>query len=221
MTNFVAITFDDGYVEHVKIARLLSNLEIKATFYLTTHIKELKSKKLLTVQPSLIMEIAELGHEIGSHTCTHRDLRSCDTSTLSYELRYSKLFLEDLLGTEILGLAYPWGYYNRKVLEVAQNYYLYARTTENNLKGKDINLLNSPPVSRYEICAIAGLTIKRSDFLELLKKIIRAKHKHLVIYTHICNPVKIVTFIKILQNINFKFVTLYELFTHLMEEYDL
>lgn len=220
MGNLVAPSFDDGYIEYVKAAHLLSRLGVKATFYLTTHIRELEKKRLLATRPDLIMEIAALGHEIGSHTCTHKDLRKCDGETLIYELRDSKKFLEDLLGKEVLGLAYPWGFYNSKVLEVASKYYVYGRTTEL-MNLNVIKLLNSPPRSRYELGAIAGLAIKGGGFQKMLINITKVKHKHIILYTHVVQPVKLATFINIMKSLNVKFVTVYELVAHLAKEYDL
>jgi len=98
----------------------------------------------------LIIEIVELVHEIGSHTCTHKDLRKYGRETLIYELENSKRFLGDLLGKEVLGLAYPWGFYNPRVLEAVSKYYIYVRTTEL-MNLNDANLLNFPHCSRYEI----------------------------------------------------------------------
>jgi peptidoglycan/xylan/chitin deacetylase (PgdA/CDA1 family) len=111
MTKLVAISFDDGYLEYVRGARLLSELGVKASFYITTDLNAWERKPLLAKKPELIAEIAELGHEIGSHTCTHRDLRQLQRNDLVYELKHSKNFLEDVTGREILGIAYPWGFY--------------------------------------------------------------------------------------------------------------
>jgi peptidoglycan/xylan/chitin deacetylase (PgdA/CDA1 family) len=130
MTKLVAISFDDGYLEYVKGARLLSMLGVKASFYLTTCLRAWEKRPLLATKPELIAEIAELGHEIGSHTCTHRDLRQLQPVDLVSELKDSKIFLEDVSGNEVMGIAYPWGFYNSKVLTVASKYYRYGRTTE-------------------------------------------------------------------------------------------
>ncbi|MEM2613992.1 MAG: polysaccharide deacetylase family protein [Nitrososphaerota archaeon] len=223
MDNLITLSFDDGYVDYVKVAKLLSNLGVKATFYLTTHIREWGKRQLLATRPDLIIEISDLGHEIGSHTCTHKDLRKCSKETLVYELKNSKRFLEDLLGKEVLGLAYPWGFYNSRVLGVVREYYNYARTTEFNVNGA--NLLNSPPKSRYEIGAIAGLAIRGGGFHKMLINIMKVRHKHLVLYTHVVQPIKLITFINMIKSLNaffnVRFVTVYEMFTHLAKEYDL
>jgi peptidoglycan/xylan/chitin deacetylase (PgdA/CDA1 family) len=218
MTKLVAISFDDGYLEYIKGARLLFQAGVKASFYLTTCLKAWEKRPLLATQPELIAEIAELGHEIGSHTCTHRDLRQLQLGNLVSELKHSKNFLEDVSGREILGIAYPWGFYNSKVLTAASKYYRYGRTTEFGLNGS--MLLNAPPCSRYEIGAIAGLAL-RGGFQIMLRNLLKAKHWHLVLYTHMVQPVKLATFISTLRSLNIKFATVSELFDHLATEYEL
>ncbi|MEM0314027.1 MAG: polysaccharide deacetylase family protein [Candidatus Bathyarchaeia archaeon] len=216
--SLIALSFDDGYIEYVKAAYLLSTIGVKATFYLNTHIREWEKRPLLTTKQDLVIEIAKLGHEIGSHTCTHKDLRKCNRGTLIYELKNSKMFLEDLLGKEVLGFAYPWGFYTPKVLEEVSKYYTYARTTEL-MNLNVVSLLNSPPRSRYELGAIPGLAIKSSGLPKLLKDSMRVRHKHIILYTHVVQPVKLITFINLMKSLNAKFVTVYELFAHLAKEY--
>jgi peptidoglycan/xylan/chitin deacetylase (PgdA/CDA1 family) len=217
MTNLVAISFDDGYPDYVGGARLLSKLGVKATFYLTTHLKALDGRPLMATRPELVAEIAELGHEIGSHTCTHKDLRQLQLKDLTFELKCSKMFLEDITGREVLGIAYPWGFYNSKVLSVVPRYYSYGRTTEFNLNGS--MLLNSPPRSRYEIGAIAGLAMK-GGFQKMLMNLMKIRHWHLVLYTHVVQPVKLVAFINMMKSM-VKFVTASELVAHVAKEYEL
>jgi peptidoglycan/xylan/chitin deacetylase (PgdA/CDA1 family) len=218
MTRLAAISFDDGYLEYVKGAVLLSKLGVKATFYIITHLKSWEEKSLLTEKPELIAEIAELGHEIGSHTCTHKDLRQLQSSNLIYELKTSKNFLEDVTGREILGIAYPWGFYDSRVLTIVSNIYHYGRTTEYRLSGGV--LLNALPRSKYEIGAIAGLAM-RGGFQRMLENLLRVKHWHLVLYTHLVQPVKLVALIKVMRSINVKFVTVSELVDHLVREHGL
>jgi len=76
MDNLITLSFDDGYVDYVKVAKLLSNLGVKATFYLTTHIREWGKRQLLATRPDLIIEISDLGHEIGCLAFSRVVLRS-------------------------------------------------------------------------------------------------------------------------------------------------
>ena len=216
LTNLIAISFDDGYLDHVKAAYLLRRLGVRATFYLITHLKHWNRKPLLATQPELIANIAELGHEIGSHTCTHKNLRKLQLGDLIFELKLSKKVLEDITGMEVLGLAYPWGLYNPKVLEIAPRYYDYCRTTEFNLN--NVELINSPPRSRYEIGAVAGFSM-RDGFKKMLVNVMKVKHWHLVLYTHVVQPFKLITFVNIMKSLNVRFVTVSELVAHLYREY--
>ena len=126
----IALTIDDGYLDHAKLARLLAELKIRATFFVITHIKGFEGRSLLTQNMRLIAEIADLGHEIGSHTCTHRVLTMLNIMDLKTELKESKKLLEDVTGREVLGLAYPYGIYNTKIIEFARENYYYAKATD-------------------------------------------------------------------------------------------
>ncbi|MBS7612510.1 polysaccharide deacetylase family protein [Candidatus Bathyarchaeota archaeon] len=218
MIDLLALSFDDGYLNHVKSAHLLSRLKVKGTFYIITHLKAWDKRPLLTTRPELITEIAELGHEIASHTCTHKDLRKLQLNDLIFELKASKAFLEDVTGKEVLGLAYPYGFYNSRVLNAVHRYYDYCRTTEFNLDC--VMLMNSPPRSRYEIGAIPGLAIK-GGFQKMLINAMKVKHRHIVLYTHVFQPVKLVTLVNMMKSLNVSFVTVSKLFHHLVKEYEL
>lgn len=65
---YVSLSFDDGYASHYNMAKYSSAIGIKATFFVTTHLKE---KLFLSSTPKRIVEMSDLGHEIGSQSCTH------------------------------------------------------------------------------------------------------------------------------------------------------
>ncbi|MGB9622246.1 MAG: polysaccharide deacetylase family protein [Candidatus Bathyarchaeia archaeon] len=115
--------FDDGYISHMEVAYLLSRLDIRATFFITTHLKYFEKKPLLTINTELIAELSGLGHEVASHTCTHRVFTDLSVSDLRYELKESKHYLENITGKEVLGLAYPYGIYNLRIIKIVKDYY--------------------------------------------------------------------------------------------------
>jgi len=123
----VALTFDDGYIEHYRVARLLNRLGIKATFFIITHLTRFEGKRLLTSRPKLIEEINQMGHQIGSHTKTHPNLTSIPLHKVEEEARESKQLLEDLTGNEVRGFAYPYGAYNTNIVNIIGKHYEYAR----------------------------------------------------------------------------------------------
>ncbi len=60
------------------------------------------------------------GHEFESHTVTHPDLTQVNLKRLKAELFLSKAILEDRLGKEINYLSFPFGKYNKQVLDFSQ-----------------------------------------------------------------------------------------------------
>lgn len=99
-----------------------------------------------------IAELIELGHEVSSHTCTHRILTEIPQSELEWELTESKKRLEDLTGREVLGLAYPYGLYNTHVIRATMEWYQYTRATDILPIDDPLNLdLTSTYIRRYII----------------------------------------------------------------------
>lgn len=123
----VALTFDDGYLSQLKHAMMLYKLDITGTFFLITGLREYMGRKLI-VSEDVIREIVNMGHEVGSHTHTHRDLTKLSAGEVEEEFRLSKSVVEKLADCDSIGIAYPFGAFNYKVVEIARKYFLYGRT---------------------------------------------------------------------------------------------
>lgn len=126
----VALTFDDGTIKQYYAIKVLSKFHVRCTIFCVTHLKKhpRTNEQMLASEPEKIQELHSLGHEIGSHTCTHPDLTKISLEKMRYELRESKLVLEDITGSEIVGFAYPYSIYNQQVLKEVRNFYGYARS---------------------------------------------------------------------------------------------
>jgi len=61
------------------------------------------------LQPSEVVKLRDLGHEIGSHTNSHVLLPQTDSSALSSELSESKRMLEEWLDSSVAHFCYPNG----------------------------------------------------------------------------------------------------------------
>jgi peptidoglycan/xylan/chitin deacetylase (PgdA/CDA1 family) len=70
---------------------------------------------------SMLREIASSGHEIGSHSLTHANLVWLDDAELAKELRDSKAILEEITGTAVKSLSFPFGSWNKRVWEAAKS----------------------------------------------------------------------------------------------------
>ncbi len=69
---------------------------------------------------SQLDELHAAGFEIGSHTVTHPDLTRVDASRLQVELQRSKEDIEDHIGKSVDVISFPFGRYNRAVVDACR-----------------------------------------------------------------------------------------------------
>jgi peptidoglycan/xylan/chitin deacetylase (PgdA/CDA1 family) len=122
----VSVTFDDGLMSQVTNAvPLLNERGLKATFFLITAAMEVPWEQW--------RQVAEQGHEIGSHTVNHHDLTVLSESALRYELSESRRVInQNIPSQSCISLAYPFTWSDADVRDIASEYYIAARggTTE-------------------------------------------------------------------------------------------
>ena len=111
----VAVTFDDGYLDWVTTALpILSELQVRATFFVTTSFQLVTSEPQTVIEPLREVDVrtlADAGYEIGSHSHTHRDLSVCTSEELRFELSESRRLLAELSKQPVNHLSYPKGRY--------------------------------------------------------------------------------------------------------------
>jgi peptidoglycan/xylan/chitin deacetylase (PgdA/CDA1 family) len=124
----VVLTFDDGYDSlHSRAMPLLDQYGFTATVFVTTGWVEGDGTRATRKGPgrmlswSQVTEAMLAGIEIGAHTCQHLQLDQLPEGLLREELYSSKERLEDKLGQQVPGLAYPFGYSNARVRQVARD----------------------------------------------------------------------------------------------------
>jgi peptidoglycan/xylan/chitin deacetylase (PgdA/CDA1 family) len=201
----IALTFDDGYLEHFNTARLLWRLGIKGTFFVITGLEKWRGKKLLTVEPERIKEMHEMGHEIGSHTSSHPNLLLTTETEVEDELSKSKSYLEGVIASRVVGFAYPWGLHNEAVKNAVRKYYDYARVDSGFTcgMGHDDGLGD-----RY---AIQAESLLRRSAASLLAKALGRKDRASVILFHAVDDISLVAWIHYLRLLNGRFMPLSQL----------
>ena len=126
----IFVTFDDGYKNLWNAFSVFQKLKddtfqpvgtIFAISDFLTKPKRLSGPELLEMSNSKLFSIQ-------SHTATHPDLRSTPNS--EYELKESKEKLESITGKPVIALAYPFGFFDDRVIAETKNYYKFAVTVK-------------------------------------------------------------------------------------------
>lgn len=164
----VTFSYDDGVVQDIRFIELLNKYNLKCTFNLNSGL--LSKKGLLTVNgrrvchyklhPDDIRGIYE-GHEVAAHTLTHPNLTECGKDEIIHEVESDRQRLSELVGYEVVGMAYPCGGTNNddRVAEIIKNNtgIKYCRTiTENGSFEPQDNLFRFNP------------TVGHTDFINLM-----------------------------------------------------
>ena len=109
----VVLTFDDGWLEHARVVpKLLSEYAYTATFFVMGC--HWGNKNYVDVND--VRALAESGHEIGGHSCTH-DPSLSDVSRLddaqwpriAGEALLSRSEIQSYVGIDIRSYAFPYG----------------------------------------------------------------------------------------------------------------
>jgi len=102
------------------LLKLFEKYEIKATFFTVGRIAE--------NHPELIKEISENGHEIASHSYSHKDIRTISKEEFESDLKKSIQVLEKITGEKILGFRAPYfsiDYKNLWAFDIIEKYLKY------------------------------------------------------------------------------------------------
>jgi peptidoglycan/xylan/chitin deacetylase (PgdA/CDA1 family) len=166
----VVLTFDDGYESfHTQAMPLLDQYGFTATVFVTTGWVEGGETRPAIKGPgrmlswSQITEAALAGIEVGAHSCQHPQLDRLPESLLREELYSSKERLEDELGQPVPGLAYPFGYSNAEVRQVARDAgYGYGYAVRNTTARQ-----TSDPF------ALPRLTVRRSMTMPVFRRLMQ------------------------------------------------
>jgi peptidoglycan/xylan/chitin deacetylase (PgdA/CDA1 family) len=127
--GLVSITLDDGYSSHYTLARpALNERGLRATYYLIADgLRGWWGPDFLSAGDA--GNLAADGHEIGSHSVTHPDLRQSSDAALEQELSGSQDYLVANAGvSDVPSFASPYGAYDERTLTATKKYYVSHRT---------------------------------------------------------------------------------------------
>jgi hypothetical protein len=130
LLKYLTISVDDGHPTDSRMANLLQQFDLKATFYVPQSNPERAVMSL-----NEIREIA--GHfDMGAHTLSHGSLQRMDDARALAEIEGAKNWLEDLTGQEVAAFCYPKGKFNSRTPDLVKSAgFKGARTCMFNLHG--------------------------------------------------------------------------------------
>ena len=125
----VTFSFDDGIVQDYRMIELLNKYNLKATFNLSS---ELLGHPDVLIQrghrvchykvPAEKVKAVYEGHEVASHGCTHPRLELLEKYEIIHQVEDDRKKLEELVGYPVVGLAYPFGTHDDRVVNVLKNH---------------------------------------------------------------------------------------------------
>ena len=116
----VFLGFDDGYKDNYLYAYpILKEEGAKATFFIVSN--SISTDNRMTYAD--IKEIVANGFAIGSHTANHTRLDNIPKEEIRKELNDSKYTLQTEFNVPVNSIAYPGGYDNHDVVDVANDIY--------------------------------------------------------------------------------------------------
>lgn len=96
----MALTFDDGpYLYTEQILDVLDELDVKATFFVAGNNKAKgRIDDASTDWPAVLRRMYNAGHQIASHTWTHRNLNEVSSTIQLTEMIYNEMAFRNLFG---------------------------------------------------------------------------------------------------------------------------
>jgi peptidoglycan/xylan/chitin deacetylase (PgdA/CDA1 family) len=106
----IVLTFDDGYADFFTTAvPILQSHGFTATNFVISG----RMGRAGFMTPSQVVAADTMGFTIGAHTVDHVALGAQVPTRATWEMKQSKLTLEELLGHPVVDFAYPYGSFNQ------------------------------------------------------------------------------------------------------------
>jgi len=166
--KYIILSFDDGHISNYsKAFPILNKYGFKAIFFVI--VGAINKPGMLSWKQ--IMEMADSGMEIGSHTLTHRPPSQLTKEELKFELSESKKILEYHLEREIKFISSPTGYHNKLIGKVAKEVG-YEAVCIGKIGSNNIN---------SDLFSLKRIAIKRNHSLSIFRSLVKL-HPNIFLY---------------------------------------
>ncbi len=133
----VTFSFDDGVLQDIRLIEIMNKYGLKGTFNINSGYlgrpnrlnrngRDVDHTKVTDEQVRTLYR----GHEVAVHAVTHPDLTLLDEEEIIWQVENDRRALSYLCGYEVVGMAYPFGTTDDRVVQILQKYtkIQYART---------------------------------------------------------------------------------------------
>lgn len=121
----LTMSYDDGVTQDRRLVAIFNRYGIRGTFHLNSALLGTGNR----IRPE---EVADLyaGHEVSCHSAHHPYLERIAPASVLSEVLDDRRKLEELCGTPVVGMSYPFGTHNPQVIELLRSCgIVYSRTT--------------------------------------------------------------------------------------------
>ena len=131
----VTFSYDDNVAQDIRLAEIFNRYGLKCTFNVNSELPaaEWVGRNEIPMRSMSMQECREVyaGHEAAVHTLTHPHLEKEENlEEIRRQILQDKQNIERAFGYEVRGMAYPYGTYDQRVLEILKESGIqYARTT--------------------------------------------------------------------------------------------
>ena len=123
------MSYDDGIKQDERFIGICDKYGIRATFNLNTvHLDE-RAKAYDLFTPEKALQVYHEGHEVAMHGNSHAFFELLPDDNLLYEVLENRRQIEKIFHRPVRGMAYPWGTYSEKTIDVLRRANVaYSRT---------------------------------------------------------------------------------------------
>ncbi len=130
LTGALTTSWDDGTIYDRELIPILNQFGLKGTFNLNSGKFGLSAAQSGWKEYVRADEVFQLyaGHEVAVHTVNHPHLTGLSDAGIQFELLEDRRSLEGLVGYPVCGMAYPFGVYDQRVMQIAREAgFVYSR----------------------------------------------------------------------------------------------
>lgn len=123
----ITFSYDDGITQDIRLIELLNRYGLKCTFNLNSGLlgqkgilcRENQRISHYKIHPDDVKSVYE-GHEVAVHTLTHPSLLNLSEQEIIHQVEQDRVNLSELVGYEVVGMAYPAGGNDARVAKIIQ-----------------------------------------------------------------------------------------------------